>query len=575
MNVKTRPGWQLLTYVAFLVVFAGAFFGCDSKTESNTAQTSAGSSPAPAPPPLPPNAIEVVFAYGSEKQNWIDAETAAFHQTNPQVDGRPVRIKPMPMGSGETIDMLLEGGLQAHLVSPASGVFITLGNARSRAKSAGDLVGPTENLVLSPVVIAMWKPMADAIGNGQKAVGWSDVLALATDANGWASHGHGEWGQFRFGHTHPLYSNSGLISVLAEVYAASGKVAGLTLDDVNSAKTADFVQKIEGAVVHYGSSTGFFGRKMFGNGPEYLSAAVLYENMVIEANSAQQKPILPVVAIYPKEGTFWSDHPVGVVQRPWVTDEHKKAAKLYTTFLLASEQQKHAMDYGFRPADPAIPLSGTFSAENGVDPKQPSTTLEVPPAEVVEQVVQVWKKNKKHSDIALVFDTSGSMRENNRIVAARQGAVELLQLLGDEDRLTLVPFSSDIRFAGKSMSLATDRQKSQSAIEGLFPGGGTKLYDAIVAAHRYVAENPDPKRIQAIVVLTDGADTESSTRLEQLISQVRFDSEKRNIRIFTIGYDSGAKADVLGKIADESQGKFYKGTPENIREVFKDIATFF
>src|SRR5262249_50596565 len=157
---------------------------------------------------------------------------------------------------------------------------------------------------------------------GQRPVGWSDVLALASDNNGWASRGHAEWGRFRFGHTHPLYSNSGLISILAEVYAGSGKVAGLTLPEVTDSKVAAFVSQIENSVVHYGSSTGFFGRKMFDNGPEYLSAAVLYENMVIEANTAPSKPVLPVVAIYPKEGTFWSDHPAGIVQRPWVTDAH-------------------------------------------------------------------------------------------------------------------------------------------------------------------------------------------------------------------------------------------------------------
>jgi Ca-activated chloride channel family protein len=37
----------------------------------------------------------------------------------------------------------------------------------------------------------------------------------------------------------------------------------------------------------------------------------------------------PVVAIYQKEGTFWSDHPAGVVERDWVTPEHREAAKIH------------------------------------------------------------------------------------------------------------------------------------------------------------------------------------------------------------------------------------------------------
>ena len=99
--------------------------------------------------------------------------------------------------------------------------------------------------MLSPVVIAMWKPMAEAIGWGKKPIGWSDILALAANQKGWEAYGYPQWGQFKFGHTHPQYSNSGLISLFAEVYAANGKTAGLTLADVEKPHTAEFVEGIE------------------------------------------------------------------------------------------------------------------------------------------------------------------------------------------------------------------------------------------------------------------------------------------------------------------------------------------
>src|SRR5262249_20833389 len=153
----------------------------------------------------------------------------------------------------------------------------------------------------------------------------------------------------------------------------TGKTEGITADDVKSPKTAEFLHDIEKAVVHYGSSTGFFGKKMFANGPQYLSAAVLYENMVIEAHGKeyQDKLPFPVVAVYPKEGTFWSDHPVGVVQHDWVTDEHKKAAKIYIDYLLMKEQQEKALKYGFRPGLESVPLTAPIDAEHGADPKEP------------------------------------------------------------------------------------------------------------------------------------------------------------------------------------------------------------
>jgi hypothetical protein len=96
-----------------------------------------------------------------------------------------------------------------NFTSPASTAFIKLGNAQSRARMGKDLIGETHNLVLSPVVIAMWQPMAEAIGWGRQPVGWSDILTLARDPRGWAIP-NGE--PFKLGHTHTEYSNSGLIS---------------------------------------------------------------------------------------------------------------------------------------------------------------------------------------------------------------------------------------------------------------------------------------------------------------------------------------------------------------------------
>src|SRR5450432_460842 len=301
--------------------------------------------------------LDLTFTYGSEKEKWITEVTEAFNRAgNKTNSGKRIFVRAYPMGSGEAIDEVMEGRRQPDLISPASSAFIKLGNAQSQSKTGKDLIGNTENLVLSPVVIAMWKPMAEALGWGKKPIGWADILALARNQKGWDAYGYPQWGRFKFGHTHPQFSNSGLISLFAEVYAASGKTAGLTVADVNKSHTADFLSGIEKSVVHYGSSTGFFGRQMFSTGPQYLSAAVLYENMVIESYSQANMPF-PVVAVYPKEGTFWSDHPIGIVEREWVTPEHREAAKAYIQYLLQRPQQEKAITYGFRPGAVDVPLT--------------------------------------------------------------------------------------------------------------------------------------------------------------------------------------------------------------------------
>jgi Ca-activated chloride channel homolog len=520
--------------------------------------------------------LELTFTYGSEKQAWIDESTAAFNKEQRRTgSGKLIRIKPIPLGSGESIDELLEGRRQAHLTSPASSAFIKLGNAQSRAKTGKDLVASTQNLVLSPVVIAMWKPMAEALGWGQRPIGWADVVALARKPEGWASLGHPEWGRFRFGHTHPRASNSGLISLLAEAYAGAGKIGGLTLEDVRKPETMKFVEGVEQSIVHYGSSTGFFGRKMFSAGPSYLSAAVLYENGVIESYDPKYTLPFPIVAVYPREGTFWSDHPIGVVEREWVTPEHREAAQAYIAFLLDRKQQERAISFGFRPADPAIPLAAPIDAAHGVNPREPQTTLEVPEPPVVNAVLDLWQQAKRNARVVLAVDVSGSMNEQGKIAAARDGAAAFVSSLGERDEVALMTFNSQPTWAMQPTSVATARPQLLKTIGGLFADGGTALYDAVDRACGSFKTNPTPSRISAVVVLSDGADRNSSVTLETLLERIKFDSEGQAVRVFTIGYGSDAKAQELQAIADATQGRYYEGKPENIREVFKEISTFF
>lgn len=559
---RLRP---VAIWFVVILIAAAIHTGC-KRSSSPSAQAESAA---------PAGSLELVFTYGSEKEKWIKEVTDSFNRaSNKTASGQRIFVRAIAMGSGESIDDILSGNIKAHITSPASAAFITLGNAQSRTSTGHDLVGQTENLVLSPVVIAMWKPMAEALGYGKKPIGWADILALARSDRGWEQYGYPQWGQFKFGHTHPQYSNSGLISVIAEAYAANKKTANLTREDVQNPRTADFIRGVEHSVVHYGSSTGFFGRKMFAAGPQYLSAAVLYESMVIE--SYDQNLQFPVVAIYPKEGTFWSDHPIGVVNREWVTPAHKEAADIYIKYLLARPQQERAMAYGFRPGAVDIPLAAPIDTAHGVDPKEPKTTLEVPSADVINSVLQLWKEDKKTADIVLVLDTSGSMNEEQKMQNAREGAKQLVSMLDDSDTFSLLPFSTRMNWAFQDLPVKTQRQKAEDTISSLFADGGTELYDSIDAAYKHLLDKGSKNdSIRAVVVLTDGADTESNEKLEDLLQHIQQNSEQRPISIFSIAYGGDARRDVLQKISEATQARMYEGTPQNIVEVFRDISTFF
>jgi Ca-activated chloride channel family protein len=49
-------------------------------------------------------------------------------------------------------------------------------------------------MAVSPQVIAMPRPMAQALGWPDRKLGWREMLDLASDPRGWAAYDHPEWG---------------------------------------------------------------------------------------------------------------------------------------------------------------------------------------------------------------------------------------------------------------------------------------------------------------------------------------------------------------------------------------------
>lgn len=525
--------------------------------------------------------VTVTILYGSEKQGWleplVEEYNAAAHET---ADGAKIVIEAQAIGSIESVEAILSGTAQPTVWSPASSIYIPVANAEWRKTHNTDLVdGKPNDLVLSPVVIAMWQPMAEALGWPDKAIGWSDIFALATSEEGWSAYGYPEWGSFKFGHTHPDYSNSGVASVLAIAYAGAGKQRDLDFDDLQSLEVANFMEAVEKSVIHYGRSTGFFAEQMFGRGPSYLSAAVLYENLVVEQEVKRlsgQSSQLPVVAIYPKEGTFWTNHPYAILNAPWVTVEQRAAAEDFETFLLAQPQQQRAIALGFRPADPVIALASPLDAQHGVDPAQPQTVLEIPDAEIIEGALEVWQENKKPVDLVVVMDISGSMA-GDKISAARQSLVQFIDLLDSGDRLEIVLFSTDVTALAPLTPLSDIREEMKRRVSGVIEGGDTSLYDAVAAGYADLLADGDPQHIRAMVVLSDGQDTASTLALEQLMVQLGSQvGEGGNApKLFTIAFGSDADTDILKQIAEATGGRQFSGDPSNINSIYAEIATFF
>lgn len=576
----------LLSLLSLLSLSSSA---CKKRVDEDGARSSGAAAKAAKAASGDASVVELTISYGSEKKTWLEAELKAWNDSAPTLaNGHRVRAVGKAKGSGEGVAEILDGTAQPHVFSPASGAYLSLLNDawQRRPGNLRPIAQAGEPLVLSPLVIAMWKPMAEALGWPQKQLGWADILKVARDKDGWGTYGRPEWGELKLGHTSPELSTSGLLSVLAMAAAAKTAQAGqgdgplraLTAADLAEPAVKTFLGEVQDAVVHYGKSTGFFADKMLDRGPSYLSAAVLYENLVIESYGRSTPAPMPLVSIYPVEGTFWADHPFAVLDAPWVTAEHKEAAALLQKFLRARPQQERAVALGFRAADPAVPITAPIDEAHGCDPKQPQNLLDVPDAPTLEALIALWRETKKASDVVLVFDKSGSMI-GQPLAEAKRGAKAFLGSLDPRDRVTLLFFDGKIYPPVGPFEVGKARKELEDRLDGVIASGGTALYDAVAAAAELMRK-PDRKasqRIRAVVAMTDGKDENSKLAQAAVEKALRAGEggEQADVIVFTVAYGGAADAAILESIANAGNGGFARGDVASIIQVFRDMAAYF
>jgi Ca-activated chloride channel homolog len=428
------------------------------------------------------------------------------------------------------------------------------------------------SIVRTPLVLAMWEPMARALGYPKRKLGFADILRLARSNKGWRDYGLAQYGKFKLVHTTPDFSTSGLSAVVAEYYAATGKREGLRSADLVRARSQ--VKAIERSIVHYGDTTLFMADQLRRRGPGYASAVAMEEVTLVDFNQRRGKRE-KLVAIYPSEGTFYSDNPFITLDAPWVSAQQRKGAESFQNYLLQNVDAAAAARNGFRPADLGVRPVAPLDASNGVDASQPKRVLELPQPRVLAAVKKAWREDRKPANVLLVLDTSGSMGDEQRLENAKSGLRAFLREVAPQDRVGLLTFNDEVE---PLAPVGSSRARLGGLISSLIADGEIAIYDATDTAVKQVKQHADESRINAVVLLTDGADTSSLKSIGAVVRALDAQGESNaRVRVFTIAYSAGAAgaAANLRRIADASGGKAYTGTTDDIETVYRSISSFF
>lgn len=562
------------------------------------------------------NCTTVVVGTSSEKVNLME-ELGTLFQESPEAKGLTgcVSVQPINITSGKGAQVLatnpsewplLERDFWPTVWSPAS----TIWTDRVAAVGRGNLMGEVKSFTQTPIVYGMPESMAKALGYPGKAVSLKDLEGLITSSEGWASVGKPLWGTFKVAKTNPNTSTTGLSAILMQSYSHAGKEADLTAADVAAAE--DFNRSFESGAIHYGDTTGKVLRTLAekasgGGGSTYVSMVALEETSLFNYNRGNPDshtvqpgevltpPAEKLVAIYPAEGSLWSDNPATVLKASWVTPEQAKASEAFVAFLHTRAAQEVLPKYGFRPLMEGVPVEAHLNADVGIDPTQPAKSLPKPPADVVSAALDQWSLVRKPSAVLELIDISGSMNEpagngQTKLEGAITSAQGTLGNFRPTDHVGVWAFTTGIKSSlGDNVMpvrdfgpLAGDKEALVNNIADLRNAKkqGTPLYDSIAAAYDYLLPQAEAGRINALVVLSDGEDTDSRTSLDSLLVKINGSAQEGGtdapVRIFTIAYGQGANKDILERISKASGGQMFDATdPTRINEVFTQVMNNF
>jgi Ca-activated chloride channel family protein len=546
MNFKNYRSLFLLLMMLSLPAMACSVFNSSSGSSSSA----------------PRNALVLPIMANSSLEPWLTTAVTQFNATETKTSGGDqIYVELQSTESGLAVTQIINGEQNPALWIPEEPAWANLLADQGINAFQNDCISVAE----SPLVIGMWRDVAESLGWPGLPLGWLDVGSLAADPSAWKYYTGGTFGDaLRLSHTHPGLSGSGISTLLALVQAAEAKSEAVTTADIQQPVVQASVGAFESAVAWFSDSTNNLGATMSERGESYLGAAVMYESTVVQYGGGN------IVPIYPLEGTFVATFPACV--NGAAEADLQEAARLFRDYLREAEGQTTAVFFGLRPINANVAVGAPLDATRGVDLSQPAIRFNPPTVETIYAVQELWQQARKDVNLVMLLDTSGSMRGSaidNMLTAAEQ----FVQQMGADDYISIIAFSDQPNLLLEHVQVGESRQKVINTIRSLRAAGDTTLFDAIGDGAAVIASTQSVDTANALVVLTDGEDT-ASTRygFNSILIEA---ATANNTTVFTIAYGSSADENVLMTIASEANGNFYQGDEASISAIYEEMSAAF
>lgn len=464
---------------------------------------------------------------------------------------------------------------------PDTSMWLDLAHAQG-VKTLAD--NPTP-IALSPLVIGMPKPVADANGWPGKQFGWSDLLANFKS------------NKLQTAVPDPANSGPGLAAI------AMLRGAVLTPAGADKAKQQQALQNltlvyrvmsntVAGSMSSLLTDLPSKGATAASSGG--IAAFPATEQKVAAYNTAS--PGTPLVALYPHEGTMMMDYPYSV--RTGLDPAHAKAAADFQTLLHSASAVNTLQKAGFR--EPKGAAAGILTPANGVNPAPPILAPTDPTHTAAGTALAIWNTTSEQTRGLVVMDVSGSMGLSvpgqtdpgtktplTRLQITAAACIAGLPLFGNNSELGLWTFTTKSKTDGggtvhqevvpmgplsAQVGAFPDRRAAlNAALQQLAvqPGSRNGLYDTILDAYKTVLNGWAENKSNAIVVFTDGKDdglnSMSADELIGKLNALKAANPGHTVRVMVVALGSGVDLTTLSRITGAANGQaLHADTPADI-----------
>jgi Ca-activated chloride channel family protein len=145
---------------------------------------------------------------------------------------------------------------------------------------------------------------------------------------------------------------------------------------------------------------------------------------------------------------------------------------------------------------------------------------------------------------------------NSKMSFAINAALNALDLMDDEDMVSIVTFDSQIKIVSEAILLKGNRAKLAESIKKINPRGSTNLHGGWVEGSKQIANNLNINSLNRVILLTDGETNIGKVDIDGICSDISA-LKGKHISTTTLGIGLHFNEELLQAIAESGEGNYY------------------